>query len=71
MPNRLLQNIVFSDKNKDGVIVRIKIVNGPLKDKEFQAKKVQEIINSHIINCYHIVDNDINTYFTEKNILEI
>lgn len=69
MHTNLMKDIVLSSQNKSGKAVKIKVLNGPLSGKEFQAKKVKETVDGVSINCYHIVDNSVKTYFLEKDVL--
>lgn len=69
MHTSLMKNIVLSSFNKEGQAVQIKVVNGPLIGKEFQAKKVQENISGEIVNCYHFTDGEgVKTYLQEKDV---
>lgn len=67
----LMQNVIVSDPNKKGVPVKIKVLAGPFRDKEFQANKVQETINGQTINCYHVADKNLKTYFVQDVVVEI
>jgi hypothetical protein len=73
MSKRLLKNIIIANKNNKNnkTKVKIKILNGILKDKEFIADKMQQKNNNEIINFYYIINNNIETYFNEKDVLEI
>ena len=62
-----LQDIILSKPNQKGKKVKIKILIGPLAGKEFEANKVQE----KNVSCYHVNDDNIKTYFLQKDIIEI
>lgn len=71
MHTNLMKGIVLSSKNKDGQIVRIKVLTGPLSGKEFPAKRVHEHVDEEVVSCYHIIDSDTTAYFLEKDVLVI
>jgi hypothetical protein len=65
------RQIVLSRDQKDGVLVRIKVIFGPFRGQEFEAKKVLEQSNGQDIYCYHITKDNLKTYFIKKDIVEI
>jgi hypothetical protein len=70
MLNKVLSNItIVNSKSGEGKQVKIKVISGidSFVGKEFLAKK---IIKDEITS-YHVVDNNIKTYFLEKDVVEI
>ena len=67
MFNRLLKDVVLSN-NTGGTRVRVRVLVGPYAGREFDADRVQETNDGIISNCFHIIDNDIQTYFLEKDV---
>jgi hypothetical protein len=65
------RQIVMSSDQKDGTIVKIKVIVGPFRGQEFEAKKVLEQSNGQDIYCYHITKDNLKTYFVKKDITEI
>lgn len=69
MHTTLMKNVVFANPNKDGELVQIKVINGLLAGKEFQAKKTQETASGQVINCFHFTNEGVKTYLQEKDVV--
>jgi hypothetical protein len=70
MLNKVLSNItIVNSKSGEGKQVKIKVISGidSFVGKDFLAQK---IIKNEIAS-YHVVDNNIKTYFLEKDVVEI
>lgn len=71
MHTNLMKGIIFSDKTKEGTVVNIRVLTGPLSGDEFQAKKVQEELDGKAVYCYHVIGSGTPTYFLEKDVVVI